>query len=56
MYEVLNIKIVVLCMETWTTEDRYGNFSSNPDMTLLLFRTYTDYYVQESYDAAILLT
>ena len=43
-------------METWTTGDRYGNFSSNPYGTLLLFRTYVDFYVQESYDAAILLT
>ena len=54
--KVLNIIIVVVRMETWTSEDLYGNFSSVPLETVRLFRDYAVNYVQDSYDAVFLLT
>ena len=56
IYKVLNVKIVGLSTETWTSGDRYGNFNSDYVETLALFKNYTTYHVQESFDAAFLLT
>ena len=56
IFTVLNITIVGFCIETWTSEDRYGNFKPVPLETLGLFETYVINHVQNSYDAAILLT
>ena len=56
IFMVLNITIVGVRIETWTSEDRYGNFSPVPLETLRLFETYAITHIQNSYDAAILLT
>ena len=56
IYRPLNIRVVGLRAETWTNGDRYVGFSSTPEDTLVRFKNYVGANVQESYDAAFLIT